>query len=169
LAVGCGAPQPAGVRARAGRDPRCRCNSAGAPTGAGTLAADLGEVQPVDPATFHKEPGYFALRGPAAIRNGPYFGDEHVHTGWSAGRRRQRHVARARGGHAVRAREEVISTSGQPVKWASRSTGWPSRPLRRHGPWIAEIKGGNPEDDGRPTIKRWHDMLRVGQSRQRRR
>ena len=79
------------------------------------MLADSGEIAPVDPSKFNKTPGY----SPYAGRNYPervYFGDEHVHTAWS--------VDAGGGGttlgpeEAVRfARgEEVVSTSGQPVK-----------------------------------------------------
>jgi hypothetical protein len=39
----------------------------GPPTGAGTFSADAGEINPVDPATFNKTPGY----SPYAGRNYP--------------------------------------------------------------------------------------------------
>ena len=55
----------------------------GEATGAGTLSADSGEIQQVDPAKFHKEPGYSPYAG-RRYPERPYFGDQHVHTSWSA-------------------------------------------------------------------------------------
>ena len=85
------------------------------PTLAGTAVADSGQIEPADPSKFNKTPGY----SPYAGRKYPervYFGDEHVHTAWSvdAGGTGttlgpEEAVRFARG-------EEVMSTSGQPVK-----------------------------------------------------
>jgi len=47
------------------------------------VASDIGEIQPADATKFYKQPGYSPYAGkhyPAR----PFFGDEHVHTGWSA-------------------------------------------------------------------------------------
>ena len=84
-------------------------------TGAGTTMADSGQIEPADPSKFNKTPGY----SPYAGRNYPeraYFGDEHVHTAWSADAGGsgatlgpEEAVRFARG-------EEVVATSGQPVK-----------------------------------------------------
>jgi len=54
----------------------------GEATGAGTLSADSGEIQQVDPSKFHKEPGYSPYAG-RRYPERPYFGDQHVHTSWS--------------------------------------------------------------------------------------
>ena len=35
----------------------------GAATGPGSVSADIGDVQPADPAKFHKEPGYSPYAG----------------------------------------------------------------------------------------------------------
>ncbi len=130
-------------------------------TGEGSRTADAGEVQPADPSRFHKEPGY----SPYAGRKYPeraYFGDEHVHTAWSAD---------AGGGgttlgpeEAIRfARgEEVVATSGQPVK-LGKPLDWIV--VSDHSDamgTLAEIKAGNPEMMQDATIKRWHDMFAKG-------
>ena len=120
----------------------------GPATGEGTLAADSGEVQPADPAQFHKEPGYSPYAGRHyPVR--PYFGDEHVHTAWSAdaggagatlGPEEATRFARG---------EEVISTSGQPVRLGT-PLDWVAITDHSDGMGvIAEIKGGNRADDGR--------------------
>ena len=49
---------------------------------AGLGATDIGEIQPVDPKKFYKEPGYSPYAGKHYPER-PLFGDEHVHTGWS--------------------------------------------------------------------------------------
>src|SRR3954464_2001318 len=114
LATACGtspaaAPQSAAV-------PASRTEVLGpSATLAGTTVADAGQIEPADPSKFNKTPGY----SPYAGRKYPervYFGDEHVHTAWSvdAGGSGttlgpEEAVRFARG-------EEVVSTSGQPVK-----------------------------------------------------
>jgi hypothetical protein len=80
VVAGCGRPStPPAAAPEAGAPPV----QLGPPaSGTGTASADVGEIQPVDPATFHKEPGY----SPYAGRNypeRPYFGDQHLHTAWS--------------------------------------------------------------------------------------
>ena len=97
------------------------------------LPTDMGDIQPADPAKFYKKPGYSPYAG-RVFPTRPLWGDQHVHTGWS--------VDAGMGGttltpeDAVRfARgEEVIATSGQPVR-LSRPLDWivGHRSLRRHG------------------------------------
>ena len=77
LAAACGGPQsPAAAQA----PPAVQLG--GAPSNAGTVTADSGDIQPADPAKFHKEPGYSPYAG-RRYPERPYFGDEHVHTAWS--------------------------------------------------------------------------------------
>ena len=133
----------------------------GAPTGAGTISADAGEIQPADPSKFHKEPGYSPYAG-RRYPERPYFGDEHVHTAWSVdaggtgtslGPEEATRFARG---------EEVVSTSGQPVKLGS-PLDWVVIADHSDGMGvITEIKSGNPEMMADPTIKRWHDMFAGG-------
>src|SRR6478609_4445423 len=150
-------PQPQGAAS-----PTSQPEALGPPaTLPGTTLADSGQIEPADPSKFNKTPGY----SPYAGRKYPervYFGDEHVHTAWSvdAGGSGttlgpEEAVRFARG-------EEVVSTSGQPVK------------LRKPLDWIAitdhsdgmgvitEIKAGNAEMMQDTTIKRWHDMFARG-------
>ena len=98
----------------------------------------------------------------AIIRSASYFGDEHVHTAWS--------VDAGGGGttlgpeEAVRfARgEEVVSTSGQPVK-LGKPLDWVA--VTDHSDAmgvITEIKAGNAEMMQDATLKRWHDMFAKG-------
>src|SRR5204863_571741 len=86
LAAACGGSQSPPPTPAASATPAAAPSPAvqlgGPPSSAGTATADSGEIKPVDPATFHKEPGY----SPYAGRRYPtraYFGDEHVHTAWS--------------------------------------------------------------------------------------
>ena len=113
LATACGGPQSSPPTPAA--ESLTAVQLGGPPTGAGTTTADTGEIQPADPTKFYKTPGY----SPYAGRNypeRPYFGDEHVHTAWSVdaggtgttlGPEEATRFARG---------EEVISTSGQPVR-----------------------------------------------------
>src|SRR5512134_3506228 len=114
----------------------------GPPTGAGTLTADVGEIQPADPTKFHKEPGYSPYAG-RRYPERPYFGDEHVHTAWSMdaggfgttlGPEEATRFARG---------EEVVATSGQPVR-LGQPLDWVAITDHSDGMGvITEIKGGN--------------------------
>ncbi len=160
FAAACGTPQtPPGTSTPAATAAPKQLGAA--PTGAGTVTADAGEIQPVDPATFRKEPGY----SPYAGRRYPeraYFGDEHVHTSWSVdaggfgttlGPEEATRFARG---------EEVVSTSGQPVK-LGQPLDWVSITDHSDGMGvITEIKSGNPEMMADPTLKRWHDQFAAG-------
>src|SRR6187549_3851111 len=114
------------------------------PTLPGTALADSGQIEPADPSKFNKTPGY----SPYAGRNYPervYFGDEHVHTAWSVdaggtgttlGPEEALRFARG---------EEVVSTSGQPVKLA-QPLDWVVITDHSDGMGvISEIKSGNAE------------------------
>ena len=62
FATACGTSQtPAGTSTPA--TTAAPAQLGGAPKGGGTLTADAGEIQPVDPATFRKEPGYSPYAG----------------------------------------------------------------------------------------------------------
>src|SRR6185436_5742154 len=81
LAAGCGGPQSSpGTPAT---ESSAAVQLGGPPSGAGTVNADGGEIQPADPSKFYKEPGYSPYAG-RRYPERPYFGDEHVHTAWSA-------------------------------------------------------------------------------------
>src|SRR5262245_16722841 len=61
LAAGCRGPQsPPGTRAAESSQ---TVQLGGPPSGAGTLNADGGEIQPADPNKFYKEPGYSPYAG----------------------------------------------------------------------------------------------------------
>ena len=155
FAIACGPPAqkpaPAAPEAEA-------TQIGGSPSGAGTLAADAGEIQPPDPSKFYKEPGYSPYAG-RRYPERPYFGDEHVHTGWSVdaggtgtklGPEEATRFARG---------EEVVATSGQPVKLGS-PLDWVVVSDHSDGMGVInEIKGGNPEMMADPTLKRWHDLF----------
>ena len=134
----------------------------GAPAGAGTnLGADVGEITPVDPATFRKEPGYSPYAGRKYPQQ-PYFGDEHVHTSWSVdagglgttlGPEEATRFARG---------EQVVSTSGQPVR-LGQPLDWVAITDHSDGMGvITDLKAGNPEMMKDPTLKKWHDMMAAG-------
>ena len=133
----------------------------GADTGAGTLSADAAEIRPVDPSTFHKEPGYSPYAG-RRYPERPYFGDQHVHTSWSADAGGSGTTLGPEEALRFARGEEVVSTSGQPVKLAT-PLDWIAVSDHSDGMGvIAEIKGGNPEMMADPTVKKWHDMFAKG-------
>jgi hypothetical protein len=133
----------------------------GAPTGVGTLTADAGEIQPADPAKFHKEPGYSPYAG-RKYPTRPLFGDEHVHTAWSVdaggfgttlGPEEATRFARG---------DEVIATSGQPVR-LGQPLDWVAITDHSDGMGtITDIKTGTPDVMKDPTLKRWHEMMAAG-------
>jgi hypothetical protein len=133
----------------------------GPATGAGTLAADSGEIEPADPSKFNKAPGY----SPYAGRNypdRPYFGDEHVHTAWSVDAGGTGTTLTPEDSTRFARGEEVKSTSGQPVK-LGQPLDWVAITDHSDGMGaITELKAGNPEMMGDPTLKRWHDMMANG-------
>ncbi|MCI0540745.1 MAG: DUF3604 domain-containing protein [Verrucomicrobiales bacterium] len=109
----------------------------------------------------------FPKRGfsPYAGRNYPtrvFWGDQHVHTGWSAdaggfgcslGPEEALRFARG---------DEVKSSLGEPVK-LSRPLDWVAITDHSDGAGtIFEIKAGNPELMKNPQIKKWHDMMNEG-------
>jgi hypothetical protein len=135
----------------------------GSPAGAAVMTADVGEVQPADPAKFHKEPGYSPYAG-RRYPERPYFGDEHVHTAWSVDAGGSGATLSPEDALRFARGEEVVSTSGQPVKLGT-PLDWAAVTDHSDGMGvISEIKGGNPEMMADPTIKRWHDMFAAGAS-----
>ena len=116
--------------------------------------------QPTAHAGNTSAPGH-ALRG-QELPERPCFGDEHVHTAWSVdaggtatslGPEEATRFARG---------EEVVATSGQPVK-LGQPLDWVA--ITDHSDMmgmITEIKGGNPEMMADSTLKRWRDMFNGG-------
>ena len=159
LAAACGGTQsPPGTPAA---DSSEAVQLGGPPSGAGTLSADTGEIQPVDPATFHKEPGYSPYAG-RRYPERPYFGDEHVHTAWSVDAGGSGATLGPEEATRFARGEELTSTSGQPVK-LGQPLDWVA--ITDHSDMmgmITEIKGGNPEMMADPTLKKWRDMFNGG-------
>jgi hypothetical protein len=123
-----------------------------------SISSDIGDIQPADPAKFYKKPGYSPYAGKHYPER-PYFGDQHLHTGWSVDAGMS--GATLSPADAVRfARgEEVISTSGQPVR-LSRPLDWVVISDHSDGMGtVAGIREGNPEMMTDATLKRWHDMM----------
>ena len=114
-----------------------------------------------DPAKFHKVAGYSPYAG-RRYPERPLFGDEHVHTSWSGDAGMggttlgpEEALRFARG-------EEVVSTSGQPVR-LSRPLDWIAVTDHSDGMGtIAMIRDGNPEMMADPMLKRWHDLMAKG-------
>jgi uncharacterized protein DUF3604 len=156
LAAGCGGPQSP-PRAPAEESSHA-VQLGGPPSGAGTLNADGGEIQPADPSKFYKEPGYSPYAG-RRYPERPYFGDEHVHTAWSVDAGGSGATLGPEEATRFARGEEVTSTSGQPVR-LGQPLDWVA--ITDHSDMmgmITEIKGGNPEMMADPTLKRWHDMF----------
>jgi hypothetical protein len=157
LAAACGTSQTPAPPKPAAEAPQA-VQIGGAPTGSGTLAADAGEIQPPDPSKFHKEPGYSPYAG-RRYPERPYFGDEHVHTGWSVDAGGSGTTLGPEEATRFARGEEVMATSGQPAKLGT-PLDWVVISDHSDGMGvIAEIKGGNPEMMADPTIKRWHDLF----------
>jgi hypothetical protein len=112
LAAACGGPQSAPATPAANASPAVQLG--GPPSGAGTLSADAGEIQPADPAKFNKEPGYSPYAG-RRYPERPYFGDEHVHTAWSVDAGGSGATLGPEEATRFARGEELTSTSGQPV------------------------------------------------------
>src|SRR5688572_2889140 len=139
LACGSGPQPPAGQPAAPPAE-----QLGAAPTGAGTLSADAGEIQPADPAKFHKEPGYSPSAG-RRYPDRPYFGDQHVHTAWSVDAGGSGTTLGPEEATRFARGEEVKSTSGQPVK-LGQPLDWVA--ITDHSDAmgvITEIKGANAE------------------------
>jgi hypothetical protein len=126
------------------------------------IPSDIGEVQPADPAKFYKKPGYSPYAG-RVFPQRPLWGDEHVHTGWSADAGMSGATLSPEDAVRLARGEEVTSTSGQPVKLA-RPLDWIAVTDHSDGMGIIfEIKTGNPELMKDETLKRWRDMMASGQ------
>jgi hypothetical protein len=122
---------------------------------------DIGEL-PSAPPKLRKIPGFSPYTG----RNYPtrvYWGDEHVHSGWSADAGAfgctlgpEEALRFARG-------EEVVSSTGTTAKLA-RPLDWMALTDHSDGMGVIfDIKTGKPELMTDPTLKRWHDMMAAGQ------
>lgn len=126
-----------------------------------SLPTDLGEIALADPAKFYKDPGY----SPYAGRHYPtrvYWGDEHVHTGWSADAGMSGATLTPEDAVRFARGEQVKSTSGQPAQ-LSRPLDWVAVTDHSDGMGVVfEIRDGNPEMMADPTLKRWHDMMLEG-------
>ena len=161
LASACGGPPAPGTESQQAAPETETVQLGGPATGAGTLNADSGEYQPADPAKFHKEPGYSPYAG-RRYPERPYFGDEHVHTGWSVDAGGSGTTLGPEEATRFARGEEVISTSGQPAKLGT-PLDWVAITDHSDGMGvIAEIKGGNAEMMTDTTIKRWHDLYASG-------
>jgi hypothetical protein len=161
MAAACAGPPAPGPAPQTGAAAADTVQLGGPATGEGTLTADSGEVQPADPRQFHKEPGYSPYAGRHyPVR--PYFGDEHVHTAWSADAGGSGATLGPEEATRFARGEEVISTSGQPVRLGT-PLDWVAITDHSDGMGvIAEIKGGNAEMMADATLKRWHDMFAAG-------
>jgi len=122
---------------------------------------DIGLINPEAAAHAFPKRGY----SPYAGRNYPtrvFWGDEHVHTGWSADAGAfgatlgpEEALRFARG-------EEVKSSLGEPVK-LSRPLDWAAITDHSDGAGtIFEIRDGNPNLMVDPLVKKWHDMMASG-------
>ncbi len=155
------APQAAASAAKPAAESSETLQLGGAPTGAGSLSADIGDVRPADPSKFHKEPGYSPYAG-RRYPDRPYFGDSHVHTAWSADAGGSGATLGPEEATRFARGEQVVSTSGQPVRLGT-PLDWVVIADHSDGMGvISEIKGGNAEMMADPTIKRWHEMFAAG-------
>ncbi|HSC08761.1 MAG TPA: DUF3604 domain-containing protein [Steroidobacteraceae bacterium] len=126
-----------------------------------SLPTDLGEIQPANAQKFYKKAGYSPYAGKSYPER-PYFGDEHVHTGWSADAGMVGATLTPEDAVRFARGDEVVATSGQPVK-LGRPLDWIAVTDHSDGMGtIFGIKTGDPEMMKDATLKRWHDMLAAG-------
>ena len=122
---------------------------------------DAGQPDPSTIAKYAKKPGY----SPYAGRNYPshvYWGDQHVHTAWSADAGMSGATLTPRDALRFARGEEVMSNTGQPVR-LSRPLDWIAVTDHSDGAGIiTELKAGNPELMADPVLKKWHDMMEAG-------
>jgi hypothetical protein len=98
----------------------------------------------------------------AAYAKDAYFGDTHVHTGWSADAGMDGATLSPEDAYRFGRGEEVKSNSGPPAK-LHRPYDWFMITDHSDGMGtINEIVAGNPEMMKDPTLKRWRDALTSG-------
>ncbi len=134
-------------------------------TSGGALAfadEDIGKINPEAAARSFPKRGF----SPYAGRNYPtrvYWGDEHVHTGWSADAGAFGCTLGPEEAFRFARGEQVKSALGEPAK-LSRPLDWMALTDHSDGAGtIFEIRDGNPALLANPLIKRWHDMMAEGQ------
>ena len=119
---------------------------------------DAGEIDPATVQKYFKKPGY----SPYAGRNYPtqvFWGDEHVHTGWSADAGMSGATLTPEDAVRFARGEEVLSNTGQPAK-LGRPLDWIAVTDHSDGMGvISELKAGNPElmADADPEEMARHD------------
>jgi hypothetical protein len=114
--------------------------------------------RPADPAKFHKVAGYSPYAG-RRYPTRPLFGDEHVHTGWSADAAMSGTTLGPEEAFRFARGEEVTSTSGQLVQ-LSRPLDWMVLTDHSDGMGVVDlIRKGDPEMMADPTLRRWHEMM----------
>jgi len=120
---------------------------------------------PTTAPKLQKIPGFSPYSG----RNYPtrvYWGDEHVHTGWSGDAGAFGCTLGPEEAFRFARGEEIVASTGTPAR-LSRPLDWIA--LTDHSDAagiIFEIRNGNPELMKDPTIKRWHDLMAAGQGPQ---
>jgi hypothetical protein len=125
------------------------------------VGTDIGTLYQDETVPLYKAPGY----SPYAGRNYParvLWGDTHLHTANSLDAAAFGNTLGPETAYRFARGEEVISSSGQPVKL--------SRPLdflvvADHAEGLGsteEIKKGNPALMADPTLRRWHDLMAAG-------
>ncbi|HMN43743.1 MAG TPA: DUF3604 domain-containing protein [Povalibacter sp.] len=125
------------------------------------MSSDIGEVRPADAARFYKKPGYSPYAG-RQLPSRPLWGDEHVHTSWSADAGMSGATLTPEDALRFARGEEVVATSGQPVR-LSRPLDWVAITDHSDGMGtISELKTGNPELMADSTLRRWRDMMNSG-------
>ncbi len=125
------------------------------------VSSDIGEVRPADAARFYKKPGYSPYAG-RQLPSRPLWGDEHVHTSWSADAGMSGATLTPEDALRFARGEEVVATSGQPVR-LSRPLDWVAITDHSDGMGtISELKTGNPELMADSTLRRWRDMMNSG-------
>jgi hypothetical protein len=122
-----------------------------------SLAA-CGEKPPAAPA----EPGVATVAAETEFPERAYFGDSHVHTGWSADAGQDGAVTDPEDAFRLASGEEVTSNTGQKVK-LKRPMDWMVITDHSDGMGtISEIQAGNPEMIADPFLKRMYEAMKGG-------
>lgn len=103
-----------------------------------------------------------AAPGEPAYATRAYFGDTHVHTGWSADAGLDGAVTGPEDAFRLARGDEIKSNTGQAVK-LRRPLDWMVITDHSDGMGtISEIQAGNPEMMADPVLKRWNGLMKIG-------
>ncbi|MGE0639927.1 MAG: DUF3604 domain-containing protein [Thermoanaerobaculia bacterium] len=127
-----------------------------------SVTTDAGTINAEKTKQFFKKPSYSPYAG-RHFPERPLWGDQHLHTSWSADAVGGGTRVDPAGAFRLARGEEVISSSGQPVR-LSRPLDWLA--VTDHSDAmgvVADIIAGKPEMMKDPELRRFHEMFNAGQ------